>query len=49
MATYELLTIRETLELKLSIWQTRAQHAKGKRRTECEHAIADLKAKIAAL
>ncbi len=49
MPTYELLPTHEVLALKLSMWETRLKYAKGARRAECEVAVADLKAKIAAL
>lgn len=39
----------EVLRTKLSIWETRAKHAKGARKAECEAAVADLRAKLHAV
>lgn len=47
MGTYELLSVSETLAMKLELWQQRMKYAKGARRAECERAIRDLTAKLA--
>lgn len=49
MKTYELLSPADVLAEKLTIWKLRASYAKGARKAECEAAVADLTAKLAAV
>lgn len=44
----QLISTREALELKISVRETRAKHAKGKRKAEELAALEILRAKLAA-